>query len=84
MAQENKSCLINKINLLRAQLNINKKSVNFENPSTFLLKPEHNLSLPLKNHQLSLIISTNKKLKFYSIFKHETKYSEFINHTRQS
>ena len=32
MAQENKPGLINKINLLCAQLNINKKSVNFKNP----------------------------------------------------
>ena len=37
MAQENKSGLINKINLLCTQLNINKKSVNFKNPSAFLL-----------------------------------------------
>ena len=35
----------------------------------------------LKNHQLNLI-RTNKKLKFYSIFKNETNHSEFINHIR--
>ena len=67
MAQENKS-VINKINLLCAQLNINKKSVNFKNPPAFLSKAENNLSVHLKNHQVNLI-STNKKLKFYSIFK---------------
>ena len=82
MAQENKSGLINKINLLCAQLKINKKSVNFKNPPAFLSKAENNLSVHLKNHQLNLIC-TNKKLKFYSIqFKNETKYSEFINHVK--
>ena len=40
MAEENKSGLINKINLLSTQLNIHKKSVNFKNPSTFLSKAE--------------------------------------------
>ena len=70
-AQENKSGLINK----------SLKSVNFKNPSAFLLKAENNLSVHLKNHQLNLI-STNKKLKFYSIFKNETKYSEFIDHVK--
>ena len=81
MAEENKSSLINKINLLCTQLNINKQSVNFKNPSTFLSKAENNLSKHLKNHQLNLI-RTNKKLKFYSIFKNETNHSEFINHIR--
>ena len=28
------------------------------------------------------MISTNKKLKFYSILKNETKYSEFIDHVK--
>ena len=28
------------------------------------------------------MIRTNKKLEFYSIFKNETNYSEFINHIR--
>ena len=81
MAKENRSGLINKIYLLCTQLNINKQSVNFKNPSTFLSKAENNLSKHLKNHQLNLII-TNKKLKFYSIFKNETNYCEFINHIR--
>ena len=83
MAEENKSGLINKINLLCAQLKINKQSVKFKNPSIFLSKAENNLSKHLKNHQLNLI-TTNKKLKFYSnsIFKHETNSSEFINHIR--
>ena len=81
MAQENKSGLINEINLLCAQLNINKKSVNFKKPSAFLSKAENNLSVHLKKHQVNLI-STNKKLKFYSIFKNETRYSEFINHVK--
>ena len=55
--------------------------VQFKNPSTFLSKAENNLSKHLKNHQLNLI-RTNKKLKFYSIFKNETNHSEFINHIR--
>ena len=42
MAQENKLGFINKINLLCTQLNINKKYVNFKNPSAFLLKAENN------------------------------------------
>ena len=46
MAEENKSGLINKINLLCTQLNINKQSVNFKNPSVFLSKAENNLSKP--------------------------------------
>ena len=81
MAEENKSDLINKINLLYTQLHINKQSVNFKNPSTFLSKAENNLSKHVKNHQLDLI-RTIKKLKSYSIFKYETNYSEFINHIR--
>ena len=48
MAQENKSGLINKINLLCTQLNVNKKSVNFKNPSSFLLKAKIILSVHLK------------------------------------
>lgn len=66
MAKENKSGLINKIDLLSTQLDhIHKQSVNFKNPSTFLSKAENNnLSTRLKNHQLNLI-RTNKKLKFY-------------------
>lgn len=80
MAKENKSGLINKIDLLStAQLDIHKQSVHFKNPSTFLSKAENNLSTRLKNHQLNLI-RTNKKLKFYSIFKNEANQSEFINH----
>ena len=63
MAEENKSGLI-KINLLCTQLNYNKQSINFKNPSAFLSKAENNLSKQLKNHQLNLI-RTNKKLKFY-------------------
>ena len=47
MAEENKSGLINKINLLCTQLNINKQSVNFKNPSVFLSKAENNSSKPL-------------------------------------
>ena len=81
MAEENKSGLMNKINLLSTQLNIHKQSVNLKNPSTFLSKADNNLSKHLKNHQLNLI-RTNKKLKFYSIFKNETNRSEFINHIR--
>ena len=46
MAEENKSSLINKINLLCTQLNINKQSVNFKNPSVFLSKAENNSSKP--------------------------------------
>ena len=38
MADENKSGLINEINLLSTQLNIHKQSVNFKNLSTFLSK----------------------------------------------
>ena len=64
MAEENQSGLINKINLLCTQLNINKQSVNFKNPSAFLSKDENNLSKHRKNHQLNLR-RTNKKLKFY-------------------
>ena len=80
-AEENKSGVINKLNLLCTQLNINKQSVNFKNPTTFLSKAVNNLSKLLKNHPLTLI-RTNKKLKFYSIFKNETNYSEFIIHIR--
>ena len=61
MAQENKSSLINKINLLCTQLNINKKSVNFKNLSAFLLKAENNF------------ISTSKKpLTQFDKYKQKT------------
>ena len=63
-AAGNKSGLINKINLLCTQLNINKQSVNFKNPSIFLSKAENNLSKHLKNHQLNLL-RTNKELLYH-------------------
>ena len=75
MAEENKSGLINKINLLSTQLNIHKQSVNFKNPSTFLSKAENTLSKHLKNHQLNLI----KKNKEYSSLKYITSQSDFHN-----
>ena len=49
MAEENKLGLINKINHLCTQLNTNKQSVDFKNPSTLLSKAENNLSKHLKN-----------------------------------
>ena len=48
MAEENKSGLINEINLLSTQLNIDKQSVNCKNPSTFLSNAENNLTKQLK------------------------------------
>ena len=48
-----------------------------------LSNAENNLLKHLKNHQLNLI-RTNEKLKFYSILKNETNYSEFINHIRNA
>ena len=62
MAEENKSDLINKINLLCTQLNINKQSGNFKNPSAFLSKAENNLSKHKKNHQLNLIRTDKTKI----------------------
>ena len=44
IAQESKSCLMNKINLSCTQLHINKQSVNFKYPYTFLSKAVNNLS----------------------------------------
>ena len=61
MAEENKSGLINKINLLSTQLNIHKQSVNFKNPSTFLSKAENNLTKHLKKHQLNSTPSLKMK-----------------------
>ena len=49
MAEENKSDLINNINLFCTQLNINNQSGNFKNPSAFPSKAENNLSKHLKN-----------------------------------
>ena len=43
MAEENKLGLINKINHLCTQLNTNKQSVDFKNPSTLLSRAENNL-----------------------------------------
>ena len=80
MAEENKSGLINKINLLSTQLNIHKQSVNFKNPSTFLSKAENNLSKHLKNHQLNLI-RTNKKLKFYPHCTPSSKMKQITLHS---
>ena len=76
MAQENQSGLINKKKIFFCtQLNINKQSVNFKNPSSSYPK------MKIICHQLNLI-RRNRKIKFYSIFKNETNYSEFINHIR--
>lgn len=68
MAKENKSGLINKIDLLSTQLDmLTLKTLLLSYPKLRI------------NHQLNLI-RTNKKLKFYSIFKNEANQSEFINH----
>ena len=54
-------------------------SVVYQEQQNVKVRRRVNLSVHLKDGQLSLI-STNKKLTFFSIFKNETKYSEFINH----
>ena len=83
MANDKKTGLINKTNLLCAQLNIDGNSIDFHNPTSFLSKAEKSLSVHLKNHQLNLI-SMNKKLNFYAIFKNDKKPSDFINHVKKS
>ena len=54
-------------------------SVVYQEHQNVKVRRRINLSVHLKDGQLSLI-STNKELTFSSIFKNETKYSEFINH----
>ena len=54
-------------------------SVVYQEQQNVKVRRRVNLSVHLKDGQLSLI-STNKGLTFSSIFKNETKYSEFINH----
>ena len=54
-------------------------SVVYQEQQNVKVRRRVNLSVHLKDGQLSLI-STNKELTFSSIFKNETKYSEFINH----
>ena len=54
-------------------------SVVYQEQQNVKVRRRVNLSVHLKDGQLSLI-STNKKLKFSSFFKNETKYSKFINH----
>ena len=81
MAEENKTGLINKINYSCTNFDIDKTSINLNDPSTFISKVKESILTHLKNHQLNLI-NVNKKLKFYSTFKNETKYSDFISHTK--
>ena len=62
--------------------NLDKNSIDFHNPPSFLSKAKNNLSEQLKSHQLKNLIYINKKLKFYATFKNCTKPSEFINHVK--
>ena len=81
MAEENKTGLINKINYFCENFDINKTSINLNDPFSFISKVKGSILTDLKNHQLNPI-NVNKKLKFYSIFKNETNYSDFINHIK--
>ena len=81
MAEENKTGLISKINYFCTNFDINNTSVNLNDPSSFISKVKGNILTDLKNHQLNLI-NVNKKVKFYSMFKNETNYSDFINHIK--
>ena len=81
MAEENKTGLINKIYYFCTNFDINKASINLNDPFSFISKVKGSILTDLKNHQLNLI-NVNKKLKFYSIFKNETNYSEYINHIK--
>ena len=81
MTEENKTGLINKINYFCTNFDINKTSIILNDPSSFTSKVKGNILTDLKNHQLNLI-NVNKKLKFYSMFKTETNYSDFINHIK--
>ena len=70
MALENKTGLTNKINSICTKFDIDKNSVYFCDPSPSVLSDaEKNIFTNLKNHQLNLVINTNKKLKFYSVLK---------------
>ena len=80
-AEENKQCLTNKVNHILRNNNIDKSTINFDNPSVTMRKIENNISAELKNHQLNLV-NLNKKLKFYSSFKFDNKKSEFIEHVK--
>ena len=81
MAEENKTGLINKINYFCTNFDINKASINLNDPFFFISKIKGSILTDLKNHQIN-VTNVNKKLKLYSIFKNETNYSEFINHIK--
>ena len=81
MAEENKTGLINTINYFCTNFDIDKTSINLNDPSTFVSKVKKSILTYLKNHQLN-IINVNKKLTFFFTFKNETKYSDFINHIK--
>ena len=81
MAEENKQCLINKVNHILRNNNIDKSTINYDNPSATMRKIKNNISAELKNHQLNSI-NLNKKLKFYSSFKFDNKKSEFLDHVK--
>ena len=77
MAKENKQCLTSKVNHILRNNNIDKSTINYDNPSATI----NNISAKLKNRQLDLI-HLNKKLKFYSSFKFDDKKSEFLDHVK--
>ena len=68
MAEENKTGLINKINYFCTNFDINKTSINLNDPSSFISKVKGNILTDLKNHQLNLI-NVNKKLKIIRCLK---------------
>ena len=68
MANEKKTGLINKINLLCTQLNLDKNSIDFHNPTSFISKAKKSLSEHLKNRQLNLIYMI-KNLNFMPLLK---------------
>lgn len=81
LAEENKQCLVSKVNTLCDNNNINKTIINVDNPFCEMRKIQNSISTSLNVHQLNLI-NLNKKLKFYSMFKFDTKQSEFLNHIK--
>ena len=68
MAEENKMGLINKINYFCTNFDINKTSINLNDPSSFISKVKGNILTDLKYHQLNLI-NVNKKLKIIRCLK---------------
>ena len=78
-----KTCFVSSVNRIvdvfqaRNQQNTNVNFKDKDDSSKWLIDMKQNIEHQSKIHQIKLI-NSNRKLVFYSTFKHDTKYSSFL------